>query len=51
MDNPFDIPSQYREVYDQAFRFGKERLFPLLAKMDDDDWYPEHLMRELGSNG
>ena len=51
MQNPFELPSQYREIYDQAFRFGKERLYPLLARMDDDDWYPEHLMRELGSAG
>jgi isovaleryl-CoA dehydrogenase len=51
MNNPFEIPSSYREVYDQAFRFGKERLFPLLERMDNEDWYPDHLMRELGKNG
>ena len=51
MSNPFEIPAQYREVYDQAFRYGKEKLHPLLAKMDDDDWYPPELMRELGANG
>jgi len=51
LDNPFDIPSSYREVYDQAFRFGKERLYPLLERMDNDDWYPEDMMRELGRNG
>jgi isovaleryl-CoA dehydrogenase len=51
MDNPFDIPAQYKEIYEQAFRFAKERLHPLLARMDDDDWYPEHMMQELGSNG
>lgn len=51
MDNPFDVPAQYREIYDQAFRFAKDRLHPLLAHMDDDEWYPENLMRELGENG
>lgn len=51
MENCFEIPSHYREIQDQAFKFGRERLYPLLAKMDDDDWYPEHLMRELGQNG
>ena len=30
----------YQEIYDQAFRFSRERLYPLLARMDDDDWYP-----------
>ena len=51
MDNPFDIPTQYKEIYEQAFRFAKDRLHPLLARMDDDDWYPEHMMQELGRNG
>jgi len=51
MENCFEIPSHYREIQDQAFKFARERLFPLLAKMDDDEWYPEHLMRELGQNG
>jgi isovaleryl-CoA dehydrogenase len=51
MQSPFEVPASYREIHDEAFRFGKERLHPLLARMDDDDWFPEHLMRELGSNG
>jgi isovaleryl-CoA dehydrogenase len=49
--NAYDLPGHYQEVYDQAFRFGREELHPLLAKMDDEDWYPEHLMPLLGKNG
>ena len=41
----------YQEIYDQAFRFSRERLYPLLARMDDDDWYPPHLMGELADAG
>ncbi|MDE2368797.1 MAG: acyl-CoA dehydrogenase family protein [Burkholderiales bacterium] len=51
MDNPFEVPSAHRAVYDQAFRYGRERLYPLLERMDNDDWYPPDLMRELGANG
>jgi isovaleryl-CoA dehydrogenase len=50
-ESPFEVPSRYREIVDQAFRFGRERLYPLLERMDNDDWYPEHLMRELGAAG
>lgn len=51
MDNCFEVPSHYREIQDQAYTYAREQLHPLLAKMDDDDWYPEHLMRDLGRNG
>lgn len=42
---------EYQEIYDQAFRFSKERLHPLLARMDDEDWYPPHLLRDLAEAG
>jgi len=35
MQNPFDVPSHYREIHDQAFRFAKERLCALLVRIDD----------------
>jgi len=41
----------YQEIHDQAFRFSRERLHPLLARMDDDDWYPPDLMRDLAEAG
>jgi isovaleryl-CoA dehydrogenase len=51
MDNPFALPAAYREVQHQAWRFAQERLHPLLQRMDDEDWYPDHVMRELGQHG
>ena len=42
---------EYQTIHDQAFRFAKERLHPLLARMDDEDWYPPHLMQELAEAG
>lgn len=42
---------EYQEIYDQAFRFARDRLYPLFARMDDEDWYPPHLLRELADAG
>lgn len=47
----FELTADQREVYDQAYRFAKAELAPLLQRMDDEDWYPEELMRKLGSAG
>lgn len=41
----------YQDIYEQAFRFSRERLHPLMARMDDEDWYPPHLMQELADAG
>ncbi len=41
----------YQEIYDQAFRYSREKLHPLLARMDDDDWYPAHLLPDLAQAG
>ncbi|TDF67571.1 acyl-CoA dehydrogenase family protein [Cupriavidus sp. L7L] len=47
----FELSPEQREVYDQAFRFAKAELAPLLPRMDDEDWYPEQLMPMLGAAG
>jgi isovaleryl-CoA dehydrogenase len=47
----FELLPEQREVYDQAFRFAKAELAPLMPRMDDEDWYPEHLMPMLGAAG
>ena len=43
-----ELTPEQREIYDQAFRYAEAELAPLLARMDDEDWYPEDLMRTLG---
>lgn len=49
--NPLALTEDYQAFYDAAFRYAKEKLHPLLARMDDDDWYPPTLMRDLGRDG
>ncbi len=40
-----------QEVYEQAYRYAKDHLYPLFAKMDDEDWYPPNLIADLGAAG
>ena len=47
----FDLTPEQRAVYDAAFKYAEAELHPLLARMDDDDWYPDHLMAKLGADG
>jgi isovaleryl-CoA dehydrogenase len=47
----FELTTDQREIYDQAYRFAKAELAPLLQRMDDDDWYPEDLIPRLGAAG
>ena len=47
----FDLTEAQRAVFDAAFRYAEAELHPLLARMDDEDWYPDHLMAQLGADG
>ena len=49
--NAFSLSPHYREILDQADRFARKELHPLLPKMDDEEWWPEHLFPFLGENG
>jgi isovaleryl-CoA dehydrogenase len=51
VSSQFELSPEQRSVYDQAFRFAEKELAPLLPRMDDEDWYPEHLMPMLGKAG
>lgn len=47
----FDLTDDQRAIRDAAFRYAEAELHPLLAKMDDEDWYPDHLIAKLGADG
>ena len=47
----FELTPDQRDLYDQAHRYAKAELAPLLQRMDDDDWYPEDLIPKLGAAG
>ena len=46
-----ELSAEQREIYEQAYRYAKAELAPLLPRMDDDDWFPEDLMQQLGRDG
>lgn len=47
----FDLTDAQRAIYDAAFKYAQTELHPLLARMDDEDWYPDHLVAKLGADG
>ena len=47
----FTLTPDQQAVYDAAFRYAEAELHPLLARMDDEDWYPPDLMAKLGADG
>ena len=47
----FDLTSDQRQLFEHADRIGKEKLLPLAARMDNEEWWPEDLFAELGSLG
>ncbi len=47
----FGFAEDYQAVYDLAYRYAREELYPLCARMDNEDWYPEEAFRALGEQG
>ena len=41
----------YQAIYDAAYRFGREEMYPLCEKMDNEDWFPEQTYRAMGEHG
>lgn len=47
----FELSDDQRTIYEQAFRYAHKELAPLQPRMDDDDWFPPGLIRNLGAAG
>ncbi len=47
----FGFAEDYQAVYDLAYRYAREELYPLCARMDNEDWFPEEAFRALGEQG
>jgi isovaleryl-CoA dehydrogenase len=47
----FGFAEDYQAVYDLAYRYAREELHPLCARMDNEDWFPEEAFRALGEQG
>lgn len=51
MSTPFSLSTEQRALLDHADKFAREQLYPLAAKMDNEEWWPQDLMPMLGELG
>ncbi len=47
----FDLGAEHKELLDHADRIGREQLYPLAEKMDNEEWWPSELFPQLGELG
>jgi len=47
----FALNTEQRELLEHADRFGREQLLPLAERMDNEEWWPEGIMRKVGELG
>ncbi|MGE0484470.1 MAG: acyl-CoA dehydrogenase family protein [Gammaproteobacteria bacterium] len=47
----FGFDDDYQAIYDAAYRYAREELYPLCERMDNDDWFPETEFRALAGQG
>ena len=47
----YTLSWEQKAVLEQADRFARERLHPLQARMDDEEWWPDGLMAECAEYG
>ncbi|TPQ52225.1 acyl-CoA dehydrogenase [Prosthecomicrobium hirschii] len=48
---PFGLDEDQRAILDQADRYGRNELYPLCRRMDDEEWWPEEAFPKLGEAG
>ena len=47
----FGLSAEQQDILDQASRFARAELHPLQQRMDDEEWWPPHVMPLLGDVG
>jgi isovaleryl-CoA dehydrogenase len=50
-DAAYEITAEQAEIRDAAKKFFMNEIYPLQARMDDEDWWPETVMPALGKMG
>lgn len=46
-----DLTDEQREIFAQVDVYARRELHPLQERMDDDEWWPDHLFADLGRQG
>lgn len=47
----FDLSAEQREALDTADEYSRNELYPLAARMDREEWWPDDAFARLGSHG
>jgi isovaleryl-CoA dehydrogenase len=47
----FGFDAEHQAIFDTAYRYAREHLYPLAPRMDREDWFPEEAFRALGAQG
>ena len=47
----YELTEEQQGVLEAADRYGRERLYPLSARMDEEEWWPDAEFRALGTEG
>ncbi len=47
----FSLNEEQLAIFDEADRFARQELYPLAAKMDDEEWWPEDVFEKIGAAG
>src|ERR1700730_19243668 len=47
----FALSDEQREILDQADNYARNELFPLQQRMDNEEWWPPHVMPARGRMG
>lgn len=47
----FGFSTEQQALYDTAYRYGEKELWPLLPRMDDEDWFPADAYRAMADTG
>lgn len=50
-DGLFELSAEHRETLDTADEYARNELYPLAARMDREEWWPDDAFVRLGSNG
>jgi isovaleryl-CoA dehydrogenase len=47
----FALNAEQQMILDNADRFGRNELYPLARRMDDEEWWPSEIFPTIGRNG
>lgn len=50
-ENQYTLTADQNELLNHADKFARERMYPLAKRMDEEEWWPEDIFKEMGELG